>query len=113
MSLKPIWFWISTFTVALAIFAGLCWLDMRPGPTLYSAASAGDIKLVKRLLTAGADVNALDKESLTPLMYAVQAGHSEAMDLLLASGADINRVGQKGNTALHFSAPPAQGIFPC
>jgi ankyrin repeat protein len=102
--LKSIGFWISTLSVALAIFISLCWLDMRPHPTIYMAAVTGNLPLLKKQIASGTDINLLDPDGLTPLMYAAQAGHLEAMNALLAAGAAVNRAGQKGNTALHFSA---------
>lgn len=97
-------FWLLLFIIALTIFSGLCWLDVRPAPTLHSAAAVGEVKQVKKLLASGVDVNMPDQAGLTPLMYAVQGGSHEVINLLLSAGVDLNRGGPQGNTALHLAA---------
>ena len=54
---------------------------------LCAAAAAGDTAAVQRLLTAGADVHALDD---APLLYAAGNGHTDTVRLLLAAGADVH-----------------------
>lgn len=97
-------YWFFVVTIALAIFTGLCWLDMRPGPTLHTAAANGNLELIREKLADGAHINALDRDGFSPLMRAVLAGHLEIMDLLLTSGADVNQPGEDGNTALYLAA---------
>ncbi len=54
---------------------------------LIRAAEAGDIAGMKRLLSAGADINAADAEGWTPYLAASSMGHFEAMRMLKALGA--------------------------
>ena len=54
---------------------------------LIRAAEAGDIAGMKRLLTAGADINAADAEGWTPYLAASSMGHFETMRMLKALGA--------------------------
>jgi ankyrin repeat protein len=57
---------------------------------LHLAAQLGDVPSAKRLLAAGADVNALrtDKAGGSVLISAAQNGHTEVVKLLLAAEAD-------------------------
>jgi ankyrin repeat protein len=54
---------------------------------LIRAAEKGQTKEVKRLIEAGADVNAQDAEGWTPYLAASTMGHLEAMKVLRAFGA--------------------------
>ena len=68
---------------------------------LQKAAQKGDIKAVKALLAAGAEVNAKTKKgSWTPLHYAAWFGHTEVVKLLLEAGAKVNARDNYGKTPL-------------
>lgn len=54
---------------------------------LIRAAEAGDIAEMKRLLRAGADIDAADADGWTPYLAASSTGQLEAMRLLKALGA--------------------------
>ena len=54
---------------------------------LYSAASNGHGEIVSRLVAAGADLNAPDRNGRTPLYTAASNGHSHATLALLIGGA--------------------------
>jgi ankyrin repeat protein len=54
---------------------------------LIRAAEAGDIAEMKRLLGAGADINAADADGWTPYLAASSMGRFEAMRMLKALGA--------------------------
>jgi len=51
---------------------------------------AVDLDILRLLLSAGADVNATDREGLTALMFALVGRHPTAVQLLLDRGADPN-----------------------
>ena len=60
-------------------------------PPLISAAEAGRVDEVRRLLDSGADVNEkIGGVTFTALMLAVKGGHIEIVKLLLEAGADPN-----------------------
>ena len=57
---------------------------------LLSAVNTGDTAEVRRLIEAGADVNAANNAGVTPLMNAGGMGNKEAVELLIQKGADVN-----------------------
>ena len=67
---------------------------------LHDASAAGDIAEVKRLLDAGADVNAKDKYGETPLHWTSVSGRAEVVKVLLSSGAYVNPRDNNGHTPL-------------
>ncbi|KAL6748036.1 ankyrin repeat-containing domain protein [Haematococcus lacustris] len=77
---------------------------------LHVAARAGGLQCVQALLTASADVHALDHEGATPLHWAAASLHRDApaiTGLLLQKGAKPDAVTQQQRTPLHLAA--AQG----
>ncbi|MDX2241936.1 MAG: ankyrin repeat domain-containing protein [Leptolyngbyaceae cyanobacterium bins.302] len=52
-----------------------------------------DIRKIRQMIRSGVNVNALDEESNTALLYACQKGKFETVQLLLKSGADPNPLG--------------------
>lgn len=57
---------------------------------------------VELLLEAGADVDILNKEAETPLIWAALNGDVETIAVLLRYGADMNRVDKSGQSALDW-----------
>ncbi|MCY4404573.1 MAG: ankyrin repeat domain-containing protein [Candidatus Poribacteria bacterium] len=72
---------------------------------VWEAAFIGDLKMVKKAITEGMDVNAKNPQSGNPmLLTAALMGHTEIITYLLEKGADINTRNRDGNTALHTAA---------
>ena len=86
---------------------------------LYLASYLGVPEAVSDLLANGAEVNALDSQGTTPLMYASQKyalqfikwkrnpsqdRYTEIVDMLLQAGAAVNLWCLRGQTALHRAA---------
>ena len=69
-------------------------------PDLITASMNNDIDEVKRLLEAGADVNAPDEDGDTALMWAVFKGHKDVVKVLLTAGANPKMLDSKGKKAL-------------
>jgi cytohesin len=94
---------LSTATSALVV-SGCALFYEAPATPLHEAAWKGDLDAVRALVTAGADINALDAHGGTPLYWAARGGHTlgphrcrgEAADrpqfivALLELGADPN-----------------------
>lgn len=81
------------------------------GDDLHTAASAGNLQRVKKLLTPDQngqvlDVNALTKDycGMTPLMLASGGGHANVIEELARAGAAINLRSALGETSLHLAA---------
>jgi ankyrin repeat protein len=75
----------------------------RDGELLH-AARIGDLGSIARLLEQRADIDARDRQGMTPLMLAVANNHSEAARRLLDDGADVNAASKFGYTALMLVA---------
>ena len=73
--------------------------DLQRTP-LGSAARSGDLGTVRRLLTAGAEVDAAPPGDATPLMTASRWGHLDLVRELLAHGADANAAVRGDGTPL-------------
>ncbi len=71
---------------------------------LMFAAWNGNIKIVKTLIEAGANVNDRDNPKgnyyQTPLMYAVESGCDKTLRILIEAGADVNAKQKGGITPL-------------
>ena len=75
------------------------------GNDIWSAAAAGNIKVVKQNLAKGVDINAKDSIfGSTALSSAALFGHTKIIALLLEAGADVNARNRDGGTPLHSAA---------
>jgi len=62
------------------------------------------VETVKALLTAKPDVDAVDWEGYTVLMFAAISGQSDIVDALLIHGADVNVKNKVGSSALMMAS---------
>ena len=88
-------------TIAAVVLAGC-------GMSVYKAAKEGQIEEVKKLLAAGAYVNAKTKFTETPLHFAAENGQKEVAELLIDKGADVNAKAKWERTPLHGAAKTEQ-----
>ena len=72
---------------------------------LHFAATEGQKEITQILVTKGADVNATNKNGITPLMCAMmgQGDCKEVAEILIAHGANINAQDSMGQTPLHVA----------
>jgi ankyrin repeat protein len=79
------------------------------------ACARGSVEILKRLLAAGADVNAQDIQGDTPILHARKMDHLDVAKLLLAAGADPRIENLGGFSALNcgrrFAATDRVGEF--
>ncbi|ARE67224.1 SWPV2-ORF006 [Shearwaterpox virus] len=59
-----------------------------------------ELRIAEMLLEGGADVNAKDIYSITPIHYAAKYGNARMVNLLLSYGADVNIIALDGLTVL-------------
>jgi ankyrin repeat protein len=72
--------------------------------SLMTAVDNGQIDTVKVLLDKGANINVVDNNGLTLLMYAAKSGSADMAKLLLSRGAKINvKCKMKGYSAIMFA----------
>ncbi|KAJ0405399.1 hypothetical protein ATCC90586_009438 [Pythium insidiosum] len=62
-----------------------------------------NLRIVKRLVEAGSDVNHQDNQGFTPLMVAAKKNQTDIIDYLRSHGADVQARNQFGEDAMHFA----------
>lgn len=72
-------------------------------PPLMTAAAVNNECLLKKLLRKQHDVNAIDAQGRTPLMYASEFESAKAFDFLLRNAADPAKCCQQGRNALFYA----------
>jgi ankyrin repeat protein len=71
---------------------------------LIEAAKENNLPEVRRLLSAGADINVMDQNGWTPLHWACLRRHLQVFKELVEHGADIEVETSYGSTPLHLAA---------
>jgi uncharacterized protein len=71
---------------------------------LFSSAGKGCVALARRLLAAGASLQARDRRGAIPLAHAARGGNIAMVELFLAAGAPIDARDLSGATALYGAA---------
>lgn len=71
---------------------------------LMESAYFGNLEEVKRLVSAGATVDAADPEKRTSLMWAAFNGHTAVVGYLLEKGAELDAKDASGRTALMYAS---------
>ncbi len=77
---------------------------MEKSTNLMEAARSNDVAGAQRLMALGVDVNAQDKNGLTPLHAAANHRSYEVAELLISQGANVNAQDKNGLTPLHVAA---------
>ena len=76
---------------------------------LHNLAMNNNLRELQTLLVQGVDVNTLDADSRTALMYASFEGYTDIIETLISYGANMDHCDLNGRTALMFAA---SGSFP-
>lgn len=91
------------FTIAL-LFSAFSVFAANINKELRLAAKAGNVEEIKRLLQAGAEINAFGKrKKRTALHVAARRGNLEAVKYLVSAGAKLNTGSKKGYSPLHHA----------
>src|SRR5207249_11287551 len=78
-------------------------------PPMSEAALSGNVKIMEKLLDAGADVEAANSDGQTALMIVARTSNVEAVRLLLRHAANVNAVEKwREQTALMWAAAEKQ-----
>lgn len=59
-----------------------------------------DEKFIEYVISVGGDVNEVDKDKTTPLMFAASMGYEKVVEVLIKKGADVGLRDKSGNSAL-------------
>ena len=95
---------IINFAVVALAFMGVVKTPMAIAgecPLCYPTKN-GDVAQVRKLIDAGADVNAKYDDGSTALMWAASHRHADIAKMLLDAGADVNAKDYAGETALMY-----------
>ena len=76
----------------------------RKNTALISAAITSDVKVVKALIEAGADVDCPMTDGTTPLFIAASKGCDAIVNMLIAAGADLDKARETDNATPLFMA---------
>lgn len=71
---------------------------------LINASYTGDLNMIEELIDEGMDVNAVDENGKTALMWTSQGGFYEAVNYLVLKGANVNLRNGFGRTILTIAA---------
>jgi hypothetical protein len=85
---------------------------INPDQALLAAIKKGEIKVVEKLLRAGANPNAITEDGDTPLMLAAIYADAGCMKSLLNKGANPNFQNKAGATALMWAVANAEKVKP-
>lgn len=76
---------------------------------LHTASAYGHLHLIRMLIMDGANIDAVDHNNLTPIMFSIAKAHWNTVECLISLGADVTRVDSSGanlmDYALAFEAP--------
>ena len=70
----------------------------------HKAALDGDITAVRQVLSGSINIDTLDEDGRTALMYAAYNGHTDIARILIEKGADVNLTDPNKRTALMFAS---------
>ncbi|KAF5020339.1 hypothetical protein F66182_7645 [Fusarium sp. NRRL 66182] len=75
--------------------------DANPGSPLHIASAMGHLRVVRTLISYGANINELDAAGYSPIHYATRNNQTAMVVLLLDNGADVYSLDPEGCTPLY------------
>jgi uncharacterized protein len=75
-----------------------------PNESIWDAARDGKIASLKWYAQNGHDLNEVNEQGRTPLVFAVSHNQMESIDYLISQGVDINQQNKSGHTPLMWAA---------
>lgn len=95
---------INFFAILFAVLFSLSlYANEQANNQLFNAIHAVDIEGVKSAIASGADINAKDYASFTPLARAIALGEKDIIDTLLKKEVSLYLLDQYGNSALQVA----------
>lgn len=94
---------------ATGIQAGTNTVELISQQEVVEAALYGKKDIIQKALKQGFDVNSVDPEKRTPLMFAAFNAQTEIVKILLEADAEIDAQDQIGTSALMFAASAPDG----
>src|SRR3990172_6746593 len=98
---------LKQIALGIVLLAGLqigtAWGEEELNKAIFDVVGTHDKAKIEALLAKGADVNARDDISRTPLHMAAYEGKKEVAELLISKGADVNAKTDDGCTPLHVA----------
>ncbi len=88
-------------------------VDVYGRTPLHNAILDGELEIVRRLLQAGSDTNAVDDRGWTPLHFAAAQSNAACIALLVGSGASVGVRDAFGNTPLGKAVYASAGDGEC
>ena len=87
-------------------------IDERAGPSLITeAARHNNFKVVEFLVENGVNVDTMNGDAYTALLFSIKNGNAELFDYLFKHGADICSVTKWGETAVDLSEKNKSNIY--
>jgi serine/threonine-protein phosphatase 6 regulatory ankyrin repeat subunit B len=77
--------------------------DSESSSPLFDAIESGDVKEIKRLIKAGADLDEINGQGISALMAAIISGDEAVIDALLKADADVTFAMPDGKSALFLA----------
>jgi len=90
-------------TLSICSEAGTEKVDHYNRTPLHNAIIDGDMRVVRQLLNAGANIHAVDGSRRTPLHWAADTGNGAIIELLIAKGARVDAQDWRGNIPLRLA----------
>ena len=83
-------------------------VDGKGRTPLHLSCAAGQLRVTRRLVEAGAELDVQDRRGVTALGRAVEAGHLDTVHFMQERGAQLDVPDEKGETCVHLAVRARQ-----